>query len=138
MSDYNDQDVDTIEEITNEEEVAFEKLKAELLVDDDRAEFEGSKTLPIPYAFGVGVVNISGILYLKDRVEDSYTKGIFTGIVVGTYSLSRNKTEACANNGLIKGCVRLDLAGRALYCRACNRDWRGRWKCGSWKKVISF
>lgn len=96
-------------------------------------------TIPIPYALTLGGVNIAGIFYLKpDSIEDSYTDGAFIGVVVGTYHLDKNNVEACADNGLLKACVKIDIGAKKLYGRLCTRKPFGGWDCGDWQQILAW
>jgi len=109
----------------------WEKLKQELMSREERA-------IPIPYAFVLGAVNIIGVLYIKDPVKDSYTQGAFAGVVFGTYKINRKKPEACADNLLVKVCIRFDFGKTRLQGKLCTRKWNGKWRCGKWKTIIDF
>jgi hypothetical protein len=99
----------------------------------------GKKYLvPIPYAITLGGVNIAGILYLADPIEDSYTDGAFIGVVIGTYHLAKDHLEACADNGLLRVCVKIDLENRILYGRYCTRKINGGWDCRDWEEILRW
>jgi len=78
------------------------------------------------------------MLYLRDPLENSYTDGYFAGVVTGNYHLDKDHTEACADNGLFKVCVKIDFGGKALYGRACYRKPFDGWECSDWKRIISW
>jgi hypothetical protein len=95
-------------------------------------------TVPIPYTIALGGVNVLGVFYLTDPVENSYTDGAFVGVVVGSYHLDKHNLEACADNGLIRVCVRIDFPHRKLYGRACHREITGHWKCDNWGEILKW
>jgi hypothetical protein len=95
-------------------------------------------TIVIPYAFTVGPESIVGVLYLTDPLEDSYTDGAFSGIVNGTYHIDKDQTEACADNGLYKVCIKVDLTAHKLYGRLCVRKPFDGWDCGPWIELVSW
>ena len=101
--------------------------------------FDDAKQVGIPYFFTLGAVTIAGMLYLKDPVEDSFTDGAFAGVVVGTYRIDKNNTEACSDNGLFKICVKIDFPGKTLSGRICTRKlFGGGWDCPGWTKILSW
>jgi hypothetical protein len=135
ISDYDDFfEVDATEEEMQE----WNSRSNSIMIDDPREDFKDTKAIPIPYAFVTGGVNVAGVFYLKEKVEDSYTDGAFIGVVVGTYRLDRRRTETCASNGIIKVCLRVSFSDRTLYYRFCNRKWNGKWSCSGWRRVIKF
>ena len=94
--------------------------------------------VPIPYTFTIGAVTFAGTLYLRDPIQNSYTDGVWVGVIDGTYHLDQHNGEACADNGLLKACIKLDLSGKVLYGRLCTRTLTGHWDCGDWKKIVSW
>src|SRR5437868_7020122 len=99
---------------------------------------DGVRGANLPYAFTVGVETFAGMLYIRDPLENSYTDGYFAGVVTGNYHLDKENGEVCADNGLIKACIRLDIAGRALFGQVCYRKPFDGWDCSDWKRIISW
>ena len=94
--------------------------------------------IPVPYAVTLGAVNIAGVLYLENPIENSYSDGAFIGVVVGTYHIDKNHAEASADNGILKVSVKLDFAGSKLYGRLCTRKPFGGWDCSDWEEIASW
>ncbi len=102
---------------------------------------EAAVTVPIPYAFVLGAVNVAGIVYLRDPVEDSYTEGALVGVVSGTYKLDKSKTSATfydPTGTLIKVELRADFGDKCLMGRICNRTFTGGWSCTDWTTLASW
>jgi len=98
-----------------------------------------SVVVPIPYAFVLGAVNIAGIFYLSDPLDESYSDGSFVGVVVGTYRIDKNNAEASADNGLLKVSIRIDIAARKIQGRLCTRNiFNGGWDCGGWSDILTW
>lgn len=98
----------------------------------------GQRSIPVPYAVTLGAVNFAGILYLKDPLESSYTDGAFIGAVSGTYHIDKDDAEACADNGLLKACIKISFAENKLFGRICTRNFTGGWDCGGWKEIVRW
>jgi hypothetical protein len=96
-------------------------------------------TVPIPYAFTIGAVNFAGVFYLDtSAVEESFTDGAFIGAVVGTYHIDKDDAEACADNNLLKACIKIDFGAKKLFGRLCTRRITGGWDCGGWREILSW
>ncbi|RCJ30100.1 hypothetical protein A6769_34295 [Nostoc punctiforme NIES-2108] len=97
--------------------------------------------IPIPYAGTVGGVSVTGIFYLKDPVEDSYTDGAAIGLVNGTYHLDKNKTEIKLydpSGNLLRLEIVLSFTDEVLKARLCNRRWNGSWRCSDYVTLASW
>lgn len=95
----------------------------------------GIKSIDIPYSVVVGAVNIVGVFHLREPFEESSTDGLIAGVVVGSYSLDRNRTEVRAydpSGQFFRLVVQLDFGGRELKARLDTRKWDGSWSKGSW------
>lgn len=109
-------------------------------------EVQAEATIPIPYAFPLGAVNIAGVLYIRTPVENSYTDGAIIGVVNCTYRLDKNKTDLSCKDPtgrILKINLRLDFGRKVLEGRACNGSLGGfpprfRWSCSGWKTLASW
>jgi hypothetical protein len=106
-----------------------------------RQEAAEAITIPIPYAFPLGAVNIAGVIYLRDPAEDSYTEGAIIGVVNGTYKLDKSKTSATfydPTGALVKVELKLEFTPGRLKGRICNRTFTGGWNCSGWTTLASW
>ena len=118
-------------EASAEELAAWEKYKAEAQI----------KSIPIPYAFVSGGVNVAGVFYLEDPVENSSTEGAAVGAIIGIYRLDRNKTDVKLydpTGNVLRLDIVLSLAERVLKARICNRRWNGSWNCSGYTTLASW
>lgn len=111
-----------------------------LFTDSERRAYETLQALgiiPIPYAFVLGGVNFAGYVGVNTtKPKDTYTEGVFAGLVTCSYFLNRNGSEVCCNGVGIRACINLDVDGKNLkgsfYYRKIDCDLSG---CSaSWKK----
>jgi hypothetical protein len=127
------------ETVSAREQEAFEQYR-EAIRSGKHSEFD-RLTIPIPYDLPLGGVNISGILYLRDPIEDSSTKGLVIGAVNGSYELDRNHTLATfydPTGALLKVEIRLDFVAHKLEVRICRRTITGGWKCSPWNTIVTW
>lgn len=97
--------------------------------------------IPIPYAFVLGGVNVAGVLYLEDPVENSSTDGAAVGAIVGIYHLDQSHATVRLydpTNNILRLELALSIKDGTLNARLCNRKWNGRWNCSGWKTVASW
>jgi hypothetical protein len=94
--------------------------------------------LSIPYAFSLGAINFVGTLYVEDPLENTFTDGVWAGVVVGTYHVGKDNIEACADNGLTRACVQIRVQARQFCGRIGTRRWDGGWDDGDWKLIVSW
>lgn len=97
--------------------------------------------IPIPYAVVLGGVNIVGVFYLNDPVENSYTDGAAVGAIIGIYHLDKNKTEVKLydpTENLLRLDIILSFTERFLKARVCSRTFTGGWSCSDYATLASW
>ncbi len=98
-------------------------------------------TIPIPYAFVSGGVNVTGIFNLKNPVEDSNTEGVAIGAIIGPYFLNKDRTTVRLydpTNSLLRLDIEIRFANSDLRARICRADLFDGWKCSGWEALASW
>jgi hypothetical protein len=98
-------------------------------------------TIPIPYVFVSGGVNVTGIFNLRSPVEDSNTEGVAIGAIVGTYFLNKDRTTVSLydpTSSLLRLDIEIRFANSDLRARICRTDLFDGWKCGGWETLASW
>ncbi len=127
------------QEATREEEQALERFLQNQAQNPAFRDIPRG-TLPIPYAFTIGAVNVVGVFYLRDPIESSSTEGAVAGAINGTYNLDRDNADATfydPTGSLLKLELNLNFQERRLRARLCSRTFTG-WKCSDWKTLVSW
>lgn len=98
-------------------------------------------TIPIPYVFASGGVNVTGIFNLKNPVEDSNTEGVAIGAIVGSYFLNKDRTTVGLydpTGSLLRLDTEIRFANRDLRARICRANFFDGWKCSGWETLASW
>jgi hypothetical protein len=114
-----------------EELVDWEKYKAEAQI----------KSIPIPYIFATGGVNVAGVFNLEDPVENSSTDGTAIGAIIGVYRLDKNNPNVKLydpTGNILRLNIELNFVERVLKARICNRKWNGSWNCSGYATLASW
>jgi len=114
-----------------EELAAWDKYKTESKI----------TTIPVPYAFVAGGVNVAGVVFVENPVENSSTKGTAVGAIIGTYTLNRQHTTVNLydpTGNLLRLGLAMDVQHGTLKARICNRKWNGDWNCSGWSVIASW
>jgi hypothetical protein len=93
----------------------------------------GTKTVNIPYNVSLGAVNISGVLYLKNPIEDSWTNGVMTGVANGTFKLDKNNSSQNFYGPFTKINVNANFTEKEMIATLYLQDLlTGKWKKKGW------
>jgi uncharacterized membrane protein affecting hemolysin expression len=86
-------------------------------------------------------VNVAGVFYLEDPVENSSTEGAAIGAIIGVYRLDRNNTDVRLydpTGNVLRLDIVLSFAEGVLKARICNRSWNGSWNCSRYTTLASW
>jgi hypothetical protein len=96
----------------------------------------------VPYAFSLYGVAVTGVLYINDPIDDSYTEGVVAGAVTGGYKLTRGAFETVLydpTGRVVRFNVQLDYgATRMLRASVCTGNLSGGWDCPPWTDILSW
>lgn len=100
-------------------------------------------TFNIPYSIPIAGALVTGMLYIRDPIENSYTDGVVTGVVIGDYHLDRNKTEVRVydpTGSLFRLDIKLSFNDENVSGRICRRKYMFpyKWKCNGWITLASW
>lgn len=87
------------------------------------------QAIPIPIFVTIGGVTITGVIYLRDPVEDSSAEGVIAGAINGRFNLDKRHTKESFYDPT-KHILRLDIIfdSDGLRVVLYHRKWIGGWK----------
>lgn len=134
------EDVKKDVDATADEQEAFKKYLKFLGKDPDIKVLD----ISIPYFnIPIGVALATGVLYIRDPVENSSTDGVLAGAVIGTYHFDKDKTENSfydPTGALYRIDLKISFNDKNLVGRSCSRSNRFPfpWRCGGWVLLASW
>ncbi len=121
-------------EVTADELIILKELTNNTFINP--GEDNSNKSISYPYDVTFYGVTITGILYVYADVDKSWTEGVVTGYVVGTYKLSKKKFKVNLYGPYTKLKIVFDFPRRKAVAKLYAQDiLTGKWH-GKGKKTL--
>lgn len=91
--------------------------------------------MDIPYTFNVDGCQVTGVVHLTDKIENTSTDGVVVGPVLGNYNLNGAGFQADLldpTRELLRLIIQIDVNLRFVQGRFDTRRFDGKWNEGGW------